>query len=137
MYSENFVSKKLKTFAQKNDWLVSGEYIYGEEQGYLFTGMDSKGQKTFITPVPGITDEQKAELFEVLAKNKQTMKLEKNVRISGLEIFEKSSIRSRTLNTRRKLSILGRLSVSTECSHFDKKFRKNKKFQNFLRQNHA
>lgn len=76
MYSENFVSKKLKTFAQKNDWLVSGEYIYGEEQGYLFTGMDSKGQKTFITPVPGITDEQKAELFEVLAKNKQTMKLD-------------------------------------------------------------
>lgn len=76
MYSENFVSKKLKTFAQKNEWLISGEYIYGEEQGYLFTGMDSKGQKTFITPVPGITDDQKTELFEVLEKNKQTMRLD-------------------------------------------------------------
>lgn len=75
MYSENFVSKKLKDFAQKNEWLISGEYIYGEEQGFLFSGLDGKGQKTFITPVPGITDEQKEELFVTLEKNKETMKL--------------------------------------------------------------
>lgn len=75
MYSENFVSKKLKSFAEKNEWLVSGEYIYGEEQGFLFTGLDGKGQKTFITPVPGITEEQSDELLKLLEKNKGTMKL--------------------------------------------------------------
>lgn len=75
MYSENFVSKKLKAFAEKNDWLISGEYIYGEEQGYLFSGLDGKNQKTFITPVPGITEEQQTELFEALEKNRNTMKL--------------------------------------------------------------
>lgn len=75
MYSENFLSKKLKAFAEKNEWLISGEYIYGEEQGFLFTGMDGKGQKTFITPVPRITEEQQTELFEMLEKNRSTMKL--------------------------------------------------------------
>lgn len=75
MYSENFISKKLRAFAQKNDWLISGEYIYGEESGFLFTGMDSKKEKTFITPVPGITPDQESELFELLKKNENTMKL--------------------------------------------------------------
>jgi len=75
MYSENFISKKLRTFAQKNDWLISGEYIYGEEAGFLFTGMDSKKEKTFITPVPGITPDQESELMEILKKNENTMKL--------------------------------------------------------------
>lgn len=75
MYSENFISKKLKTFAEKNEWLISGEYIYGEEQGVLFSGLDGKGEKTFITPVPGITEDQKSELFDVLEDNKSTMKM--------------------------------------------------------------
>jgi len=75
MYSENSISKKLQTFAEKNDWLISGAYIYGDEQGYLFSGLDGKGEKTFITPVPGITEDQQTELFEILEKNKVTMKL--------------------------------------------------------------
>ncbi len=75
MYSENFISKKLRTYAQRNDWLISGEYIYGEESGFLFTGMDSKKEKTFITPVPGITPDQESELLEILKKNENTMKL--------------------------------------------------------------
>jgi len=75
MYSENFISKKLRNFAQRNDWLISGEYIYGEESGFLFTGMDSKKEKTFITPVPGITPDQESELLEILKKNENTMKL--------------------------------------------------------------
>lgn len=76
MYTENFISKKLRTFAEKNDWLISGDYIYGKEQDYLFTGMDSKKQKVFITPVPGITDDQQEDLFEILEKNKKTMRLD-------------------------------------------------------------
>ena len=75
MYSENLLSKKLKVFAERNEWLVSGEYIYGDEQGYLFSGMEGKGQKTFITPVPGIEESQVTELFAALEKNKTTMKL--------------------------------------------------------------
>jgi len=75
MYSENFISKKLKTFAEQNEWLISGEYIYGEEQGVLFSGLDGKGEKIFITPVPGITQEQQDELFDNLEENKTTMKL--------------------------------------------------------------
>ncbi|MHB1452426.1 MAG: hypothetical protein ACYCYM_00520 [Saccharofermentanales bacterium] len=75
MYSENLLSKKMRTFAEKNEWLISGEYIYGDEQGYLFSGMESKGQKTFITPVPGIEEEQVKELFSALDRNSSTMKL--------------------------------------------------------------
>ena len=75
MYSENLLSKKMRTFAEKNEWLVSGEYIYGDEQGYLFSGMESKGQKTFITPVPGIEESQVKDLFAALDKNSSTMKL--------------------------------------------------------------
>jgi len=75
MNSENLISKKLREFAHSNDWLISGEYIYGQEQGFLFTGIDSKKQKTFITPVPGITKDQENDLFEILNKNINTMKL--------------------------------------------------------------
>ncbi len=76
MYNENLLSKKMRTFAEKNDWLISGEYIYGSEQGYLFSGMEGKGQKTFITPVPGIEEAQVTELFDRLGKNSATMKLQ-------------------------------------------------------------
>lgn len=75
MYNENLLSKKLRTFAERNEWLISGEYIYGDEQGYLFSGMESKGQKTFITPVPGIDEEQVKDLFSALDKNSSTIKL--------------------------------------------------------------
>ncbi len=75
MYSENTISKKFRVFADKNEWLISGEYIYGDEQGYLFSGLDGKGEKIFLTPVPAITDDQKAELFAALEKNRATMKL--------------------------------------------------------------
>jgi hypothetical protein len=77
MYSENSISKKFKTFAEKNEWLISGEYIYGDEQGYLFSGLDGQGEKIFLTPVPGITEDQQSELFAALDKNKGTLKLTK------------------------------------------------------------
>lgn len=76
MYKENLISKKMRIFAERNDWLISGEYIYGEEQGYLFTGIDGKSIKSFITPVPEILDEQITQLYELLEKNSTTMMLQ-------------------------------------------------------------
>jgi hypothetical protein len=76
MTVEKLVSHKMIRFARKNNWLVSGEYIYGEEQNFLFTGMDSKKQKSFITPVPGITQDQIDDLLALLEKNKSIMKLD-------------------------------------------------------------
>lgn len=76
MNMENLISKKMRIFAERNDWMIRDSYIYGKEQGHLFTGIDGKGIKSFITPVPGILRDQTDELMQLLEKNSSTMRLE-------------------------------------------------------------
>lgn len=75
MYEENFLSKTLRSFAEEKKWTLRSEYIYGDIDGILFTGSDELKEKLFLTPVPGITAEQKTGLFEVIEANRDAMRL--------------------------------------------------------------
>lgn len=53
------LSTRLMQLAEKNEWKTNpgDESVFGSYNGYLFTALDGKGFKAFITPLAGITPE--------------------------------------------------------------------------------
>ncbi len=119
MNKSSIISIKMRTFAERNNWIIRNGYIYGKEQGYLMTGFDGQGTKNFITPVPGILQEQSDELSRSLEKNRDTMKLDGHEITDGflaVRIKDSSSLKSDDIEFILALltGILNDLSIVTE-----------------------
>lgn len=66
---------KLKKFASEKGWEIVKNSAYGEENGYLFTLIDGAGTKTFATPLPQISDEDKEKVLDYLKRSKKQLKI--------------------------------------------------------------
>ena len=71
------LSKQLVRLAEQNDWQINQDehQVYGEYNGYLFTVIEGKGFKSFITPVAGIAKTALNELLTYLQDNGRALHL--------------------------------------------------------------
>jgi hypothetical protein len=77
------LSKQMLQLAERNQWRtnVDEQTIFGEFNGYLFTGLEGKNFKAFITPVAGISPGALKSLLRFLNENKHALHL-RNFEIS-------------------------------------------------------
>lgn len=71
------LSRQLAHLAEQNGWQIDQDehQVYGEYNGYLFTVIEGKGFKSFITPVAGITRSALDELTAYLKDNRRALRL--------------------------------------------------------------
>lgn len=71
------LSRQLVHLAEQNDWQINQDehQVYGEYNGYLFTVIEGKGFKSFITPVAGISRPALDELLTYLRENSRALRL--------------------------------------------------------------
>lgn len=71
------LSTQMMKLAERNQWKTNTDEqsVFGEFNGYLFTGLEGKGFKTFITPLAGISQEGLQSLFRFLDKNSSALRL--------------------------------------------------------------
>jgi hypothetical protein len=71
------LSTQMMMLAERNQWRTNAEEqtVFGEFNGYLFTGLEGKGFKAFITPLAGINPEALQSLLAYLTKNSKTLNL--------------------------------------------------------------
>lgn len=71
------LSTQLMKLAERNQWKIHPEdkTAFGEFNGYLFTALEGKGFKGFITPVAGISQEGLKALIRFIDDNSRTLNL--------------------------------------------------------------
>ena len=71
------LSTQMMKLAERNQWKSNTEEqtVFGEFNGYLFTGLEGKGFKAFITPLAGISQEGLQALVRFLNENSKTLRL--------------------------------------------------------------
>ncbi len=71
------LSTQMMKLAERNQWKtnIEEQTVFGEFNGYLFTGLEGKGFKAFITPLAGISAEGLQSLFRFLQQNSRALKL--------------------------------------------------------------
>jgi hypothetical protein len=71
------LSTQMLILAERNQWKSSADdkSIFGEFNGYLFTGLEGKGFKTFITPLAGISSGALETLLSFLKANSRSLRL--------------------------------------------------------------
>jgi hypothetical protein len=71
------LSTQMMLLAERNQWRTNAEEqtVFGEFNGYLFTGLEGKGFKAFITPLAGINYDALQSLLSYLTKNTKTLNL--------------------------------------------------------------
>jgi hypothetical protein len=71
------LSTHMMKLAENNQWKVNTEEqtVFGEFNGYLFTGLEGKNFKAFITSLAGITPEALQNLLRFLDQNAKALKL--------------------------------------------------------------
>ncbi|MEA4888436.1 MAG: hypothetical protein VB070_03110 [Clostridiaceae bacterium] len=71
------LSTQMMKLAEKNQWKTNAkeETVFGSFNGYLFTGLEGKKFKTFITPLAGISSEGLKAILKFLKENKRVLSL--------------------------------------------------------------
>jgi hypothetical protein len=71
------LSTQMIKLAENSQWKVNNEEqtVFGDFNGYLFTGLEGKGFKAFITSVAGIAPEALQTLRKFLDSNFKALKL--------------------------------------------------------------
>lgn len=71
------LSTQMMKLAERNQWKSNTEEqtVFGEFNGYLFTGLEGKGFKAFITPLAGISQEGLQALLRFLNENTKALRL--------------------------------------------------------------
>ena len=71
------LSTQMMKLAERNQWKTNLEEqtVFGEFNGYPFTGLEGKGFKAFITSLAGIDPESLKSLLSFLDKNSRTLHL--------------------------------------------------------------
>lgn len=71
------LSTQLMKLAERNQWKIHPEdkTAFGEFNGYLFTALEGKGFKGFITPVAGISQEGLQALTRFIDENFRVLSL--------------------------------------------------------------
>jgi hypothetical protein len=71
------LSTQMMMLAERNQWRTQAEEqtVFGEFNGYLFTGIEGKKFKAFITPLAGIHPDSLQTLLAYLKKNAHTLSL--------------------------------------------------------------
>lgn len=71
------LSTQMMKLAERNQWKSNTEEqtVFGEFNGYLFTGLEGKGFKAFITPLAGISQEGLQALIRFLNENTKALRL--------------------------------------------------------------
>jgi hypothetical protein len=71
------LSSQMLKLAERNEWKINAEEqtVFGEFNGYLFTAIEGKGFKAFITPVAGIDPDSLKSLLGFLQENYRVLHL--------------------------------------------------------------
>ncbi len=71
------ISTQLMKLAQMNNWKTNEDEdsVFGEFNGYLFTGLEGKGYKSFITPLAGIDADSLKALLKHLEDHRKELHL--------------------------------------------------------------
>lgn len=71
------ISTQMMKLADNSQWKVNTEEqtVFGEFNGYLFTGLEGKNFKAFITSLAGIRPEPLRSLLRFLDENRKILKL--------------------------------------------------------------
>ena len=71
------LSRSMLELAERNQWRTNPEEetVFGEFNGYFFTGLEGKNFKTFITPVAGISPGALQTLLRFLYDNRNQLKV--------------------------------------------------------------
>ena len=71
------LSTQMMKLAERNQWKTNAkeETVFGSYSGYLFTGLEGKRFKTFITPLAGISPDGLQAILRFLGDNRRTLNL--------------------------------------------------------------
>lgn len=71
------LSTQMMKLAERNQWKTKAkeETVFGSYSGYLFTGLEGKRFKTFITPLAGISPDGLQAILRFLGDNRRTLNL--------------------------------------------------------------
>lgn len=71
------LSTQMMKLAEHNQWKINADEstVFGEFNGYLFTALEGKNFKAFITPLAGIRPDALQTLLKFLESNHRALKL--------------------------------------------------------------
>lgn len=105
------ISTQLMRFAELNQWKVNAkdELVFGEYNGYLFTVLEGRHFKAFITPVAGISPDALDQIRKYLDSQHKALKL-RNYEISDNFLCVRAEEGLVPLSTAKMEFMLGQLS---------------------------
>lgn len=105
------ISTQLMRFAELNQWKVNAkeEMVFGEYNGYLFTVLEGRHFKAFITPVAGISPDALDQISKYLNSQTKALKL-RNYEISDNFLCVRVEEGLAALSMAKMEFVLGQLS---------------------------